>query len=95
MCHHVSTGLYETRSTGRNETEAGVVIILRDIFLKPGCDSMFGWDKTTRSGLRHMDARGSLIILCPLKPIFFKLYRPRTGRANIFEECAQTADNIR
>ena len=82
--------MQEITSAELHEIEAGVVISLRDISLKPGCDSMFMWDKTTRSGLRHRAARGRLIVWCS----FFKLYRPRTGWAKIFEEYAHTADNI-
>jgi hypothetical protein len=33
---------------------------------------------------------GRLIIWCPFKPLFFKLFRPKTGLA-----CAKTADNFR
>jgi len=44
----------------------------------------------TRAGLRHVGTLGRLIIWCSFKPLFFKLFRPKTGLV-----CAKTADNIR
>jgi hypothetical protein len=38
----------------------------------------------SRVGLRHVGTVDRLIILCPLKPIFSKHFRPRTGQANSF-----------
>jgi len=38
-----------------------------------------------RASPKHMGAIGRLIIWCPLKPIYFKIFRPWTGQANIYE----------
>ena len=37
-----------------------------------------------RPGPRHVDAPGSLIIRRSLKPALLKLFRPKTGLANLF-----------
>jgi hypothetical protein len=38
-----------------------------------------------RASPRHLGVMGQLIIWCPLKPIYFKIFRPWKGHANIFE----------
>jgi hypothetical protein len=58
------------------------------------CYGCFGYVSMSRAGLRHVGTLGRLInwlslcrlIIChPLKPTFFKLFRPRTGLVNIFK----------
>ena len=45
----------------------------------------YTWLRAARAGLRLVDAPGRLIIRRHFKPIFFKLFRPRTGLEKIFE----------
>ena len=35
----------------------------------------------SRAGSGHVGVPGRLIFWCPLKPMFFKLFRPKTGLA--------------
>jgi len=42
---------------------------------------------TNRASLRCMDALGRLIIYCPFKPIYFKLFQPR--KAELLHLCTK------
>ena len=42
-----------------------------------------------RAGPRHADSAGRLIIWRQLKPIFFKLFRPRARMANVIDSVCQ------
>ena len=81
MCSCVMTSLY-----------VRVTWVLNSVFLHWRNNATFRKQETvcTRASQRYVGAPGSLIIWRPLKQIFFKLFRPRTGLA-----LAQIADNSR
>jgi hypothetical protein len=47
-----------------------------------------------RDGKRHVGLDGRIMTWRPLKPIFFKLFQPGRGLANVLRAVGQTADDF-